>query len=226
MNRRNNNVIKVMKKILFFSLLLIVITVVIFGGNYFVERKYDKNSDSNTSPTNLSTEEESKTNETNNGSDFKSNSDLSANNKSELWKNPTGIYPDLSLVKNLNILVDTNNQFVSILDGDVELTKFVVSTGIRDGESQTPKGNFFLEPERGESFFAPEFGEGANYWVSFKGHGIYLFHSVPTDSYGNYIEKEAVKLGSPASHGCVRMSVPDSKWFYENMPTGTPIKII
>ncbi|XVG95200.1 L,D-transpeptidase [Eubacteriales bacterium KG127] len=223
MNKGEKSIIK---KFILFALIFVVITVAILLGNYFVEKKYDKNTDSNTSPTNLSTEEKLKSNEINTGKHFKANPDLSSISKSELWKYPTGSYPDLSSVKALNILVDTNRQIVSILDENMELTRFVVSTGIKDGESETPKGSFFIEPERGESFFAAEFGEGANYWVSFKGHGIYLFHSVPTDVYGNYIENEAAKLGTPSSHGCVRMSVPDAKWFYENIPTATPIKII
>lgn len=144
----------------------------------------------------------------------------------DFWKDPTGEYPDLSKVSELNILVDTGKQLTYIRDGDKDLTCFVVSTGIFGGESETPKGEFVVEAERGEAFFAAQFQEGANYWVSFKDHGIYLFHSVPTDSSGQYILKEALKLGEPASHGCVRMSVSDSKWLFENIPTGTPIKII
>ena len=101
-----------------------------------------------------------------------------------------------------------------------------MSTGILDGDSNTPLGDYVIENERGDNFYTPRFGEGANYWVSFKDHGVYLFHSVPTDKDGNYIESEAQKLGNPASHGCIRMSVSDSKWFYENIPTGTPVKVI
>ena len=144
----------------------------------------------------------------------------------DFWKEPTGDYPDLAKVSDLNILVDTEKQLTYIRDGEKNLTSFVVSTGVFDGESETPKGEYSVETERGDSFFAAEFQEGANYWVSFKDHGIYLFHSVPTDSSGNYIKKEAVKLGEPASHGCVRMSVADSKWIFDNIPTGTPVKVI
>ena len=36
---------------------------------------------------------------------------------------------------------------------------------------------------------------------------------------------EAEKLGSPASHGCIRLSIADSKWLYDQLPTGTPIHI-
>ena len=64
---------------------------------------------------------------------------------------------------------------------------------------------------------------GANWWVSF--YGDYLFHTVPTDSDGNYIVSEAEKLGRPASHGCLRLTVSDAKWIYDNIPDGTTVVI-
>lgn len=55
--------------------------------------------------------------------------------------------------------------------------------------------------------------------------GHFLFHSVP------YFEKskdtleydEYNKLGSAASAGCIRLSVEDSKWIYDNCPTKTTV---
>ena len=34
------------------------------------------------------------------------------------------------------------------------------------------------------------------------------------------------KLGTPASAGCIRMTVADAKWIYDNIKTGTKVKII
>ena len=34
------------------------------------------------------------------------------------------------------------------------------------------------------------------------------------------------KLGSPASAGCIRMTVADAKWLYDHAGTGTPVKIV
>lgn len=59
----------------------------------------------------------------------------------------------------------------------------------------------------------------------YKDHGTYLFHSVPTDCNGNEIKEEAEKLGTPCSHGCVRMSKEDAKWFYENISEGVIVSI-
>lgn len=107
-------------------------------------------------------------------------------------------------------------------DGKV-IFKTSVSTGAK--ESPTPTGTFVIEPERGDFFFNQASEEGAYYWVSFKDHGIYLFHSLPTDQYGNEIPEEAERLGQPASHGCVCMSRADAKWFYENIPEGISVTI-
>lgn len=55
-----------------------------------------------------------------------------------------------------------------------------------------------------------------------------LFHSVWYYVNGNpatLSNYQYNRLGSTASHGCVRLCVADSKWIYENCPTGTPIQI-
>ncbi|UKI23754.1 MAG: L,D-transpeptidase [Anaerotruncus sp.] len=57
--------------------------------------------------------------------------------------------------------------------------------------------------------------------------GHILFHSVP------YFEKskdtleydEYNKLGVPASAGCIRLSVADAKWIYDNCPTKTTVEM-
>ena len=57
--------------------------------------------------------------------------------------------------------------------------------------------------------------------------GDFLFHSVPYLDYAfDKLETDEFnKLGEPASMGCVRLSVSDSKWIYDNCAVGTVIKI-
>ncbi len=52
-----------------------------------------------------------------------------------------------------------------------------------------------------------------------------LFHSVPyvKDSADTLLTEEYNKLGEDASHGCVRLSVKDSKWIYDNCEKGTTV---
>lgn len=54
-----------------------------------------------------------------------------------------------------------------------------------------------------------------------------MFHSVcylSTDI-DNLEYWEYNKLGSPASLGCVRLTVADEKWLYDNCPRGFPVEI-
>lgn len=132
-------------------------------------------------------------------------------------------YPKWKQLQDPWIHVSVKQQRVFIMDGDQTVYTMYASTGVDDS---TPKGTFHIQAERGKFFYNAESKEGAKNWVSFKDHGIYLFHSVPTDQYGKFNVKEADMLGRTAhSHGCVRLAVPDAKWFYDNVTYGTKVVI-
>ena len=55
-----------------------------------------------------------------------------------------------------------------------------------------------------------------------------LFHSVWYSGQNNPATLSASsynRLGTTASHGCVRLTVADAKWIYDNVPSGTPVII-
>jgi hypothetical protein len=54
-------------------------------------------------------------------------------------------------------------------------------------DTSTPKGTFYIQAERGLSFYNPREKEGAKYWVSWKNNGEFLFHSVAKDKHANVI---------------------------------------
>lgn len=58
-------------------------------------------------------------------------------------------------------------------------------------------------------------------------YGGILFHSVPCyrPSKDQLEVAEFNKLGSPASLGCIRLTVQDSKWIHDNCPSGTTVII-
>lgn len=64
-----------------------------------------------------------------------------------------------------------------------------------------------------------------HYTVRFNGH--ILFHSVPYMAPSNDTLKEGQYnlLGEPASQGCVRLSVADAKWIYDNCGNGTVVEV-
>lgn len=143
-------------------------------------------------------------------------------------------YPDLSKVKNFWIKVDLKKNRTYLYDGSKVIYTMYSTGGIYKKDPQTgkmksatPTGTFYIQQERGDSFFNQSLKEGANNYVSWKNHGEYLFHSVPTKANGQYNEEEAAKLGkTQGSHGCIRLSVPDSEWMEHNLPVGTKVEIV
>ncbi len=74
-------------------------------------------------------------------------------------------------------------------------------------DNSTPKGTFEIQTERGQFFYNSKSGEGAHYWTSFKDHGIYLFHTVPTNRKGHYLKDEAKRSATVLTRTAVCVSV-------------------
>lgn len=121
------------------------------------------------------------------------------------------------------IMIDQQNQKMKIYKDGSEVLESSVSCGI---ESEfTPKGVFTInKAHSGEWDFATSFGEGYKYFTAFYPHG-YLIHSLPMNNNQEVIKEEADKLGSPASHGCIRTPIPVAKYIYENIPDETLVII-
>lgn len=140
------------------------------------------------------------------------------------WHNPSETLPYPTLEAGDWLDVALADQRVYIKRGAETLYTMYCSTGA--ATSPTPTGTYYIQAERGESFYNEKSGEGANYWVSWKNHGEYLFHSVPVDKNGQYIESEAAQLGKVSnSHGCIRLSIADAKWLYETVQQGMKVVI-
>ncbi|MCL2321292.1 MAG: L,D-transpeptidase [Oscillospiraceae bacterium] len=121
------------------------------------------------------------------------------------------------------INVDLTNQNLKIYDGSNLIKQMLCSTGTFGNQNtETPLGKFKIQV-RGKDFFNTSLNEGAKYYLQF--FGDYLIHSTPVDENGKIIETEVEKLGSPVSHGCIRVSMEDAKWLYENVPDGGEVFI-
>jgi lipoprotein-anchoring transpeptidase ErfK/SrfK len=143
------------------------------------------------------------------------------------WRLPSGgPYPRLRKGELLWIKVSLRSQKVDIMEGQRSIYTMLASSGLdAPADDRTPEGTFSIQRERGLSFYSAKVGEGARYWVSWLNHGEYLFHSVPIDRKGDIIEDEARKLGTKASHGCIRLALPDARWIYENIRYGAKVVI-
>ena len=100
------------------------------------------------------------------------------------------------------------------------------STGTGKGNSYeaTPEGTYKVQSRWDWGMMVG--GVYARYVVQF--YGDFLFHSVPYEEYGDQGSmptKEFNKLGKDASHGCVRLSIMDAKWIYDNIPRGSKVTV-
>ena len=124
----------------------------------------------------------------------------------------------IEVIRNHNVVVvyglDSNNEYTKVVK------VFVCSVGLN---GKTPTGTFKTSDKAAWGWLVGNvYGQ---YYTRIK--GSILFHSVPYYKKAkNQLEwEEYNKLGTAASKGCVRLSVRDVKWIYNNCPSGTTVKI-
>ena len=109
---------------------------------------------------------------------------------------------------------DENNNYT------IPVRAMLCSTG-----GSTPSSGIYKLPGRRSVWRALYGGVYGHYVTNIV--GAILFHSVPYTAYGDnssleYWEYD--KLGTAASMGCVRLTVRDAKWIYENCGAGTQVE--
>lgn len=128
------------------------------------------------------------------------------------------------------ITVDVANQVTTVygLDENNEHTVIVrqmlCSTGTKSNPSDP--GDWVLTGRKAKWCYFPKWGGHARYWTRI--NSSIAFHSViynavdtkalATSSYKN--------LGKRVSHGCIRLTVADAKWIYDNCGEGTVVSIV
>ncbi len=137
-----------------------------------------------------------------------------------------GPYPYLRPGEKLWVDVSISQQLVYILNGERVIYIMATSSGMESlAGDESPLGVYHIQHKRGTWFYAPQYQEGAAYWVSWLGNGVYLFHSVPMDVHHRVLPKVSAALLHEASHGCFHLTVPDARWFYEHIPYKTTVVV-
>ena len=128
------------------------------------------------------------------------------------------------------ITVDVANQVTTVygLDENNEHTVIVrqmlCSTGTKKNPSDV--GDWVLSGRKAKWCYFPTWGSHARYWT--KINDSIAFHSVIY----NKVDTMALSvssykhLGQRASHGCIRLTVADAKWIYDNVGEGTVVSIV
>lgn len=141
-----------------------------------------------------------------------------------LWAEQTINNKNLSSTTPYLIWTNIAKQRTYIFEGSKNnwtlIKHFKCSTG-RPG-ADTPKGQFKLTYK--VPYFGVEKGYRCKNAFGFIGT-TYLYHSVMFDVTGTYLLKGKGELGNRASAGCIRLSVPHSEWFYNNMISGSTVFI-
>lgn len=119
--------------------------------------------------------------------------------------------------KNIKIDVSKNQRLYYYL-GDIEIGSFPISSG--KYSTPTPKGNFKIINKHPKAW--SYFGLWMPYWMGL-GTGSFGLHELPVWPNG-YREGES-HLGTPVSHGCIRLGVGSAKFLYNWAEVGTPVYI-
>lgn len=141
-----------------------------------------------------------------------------------LWNQPSEAhYPDIKDWNKVKITVSIPKQRVYIEENGQIVYTMLCSTGDTANGYHTPTGRFKIEAEHGDFFVEPDTRFSAYNWVSFKDHGIFLFHSMVMWNKKHVVLREALRLGQEASHGCIRLPNPDAQWLYDHVKPGTEV---
>ena len=128
------------------------------------------------------------------------------------------------------LVVDVTNQITRAYACDetgaytVLVREMICSTGT--ASNPTPLGTTLMPKKRARWGYFPTWDSHAQYLTRIDSANA--FHSVlyAAADETTLSVKSFEALGTPASHGCVRLYVSDAKWIYDNCPEGTPITVM
>lgn len=132
-------------------------------------------------------------------------------------------FEDWPPVGTYTVKVDLTNCVMSAYDASGTLVRQALCT-IGTEDSSTPEGTFEMGEDRRRFGYFEEHDCYAQYWSQIDGE--IFFHSLLYENDGKTLRQSSYdNLGHSGSHGCVRLSVPDAKWIYENVAPGSTVTI-
>ena len=139
---------------------------------------------------------------------------------------PTPIAPGLVYWLEVDVTNQVTIAYQQDADGQytIPVRYMICSTGTK--KTPTPLGTFAMPGSRGRWGYFEQFKVYAQYFTRIK--GSILFHSV---LYAKQDERtlstaSVRNLGKRASHGCIRLTVPDAQWIFDNCPEGTVVTVL
>ena len=109
--------------------------------------------------------------------------------------------------------VDLTHQMVYAYEGDTIVNSFVVSTGTSLTPTVTGKFKIWIKLKKtnmsGPGYYLPDVPYTMYFYKGYGLHGTY-WHS---------------NFGTPMSHGCVNLSIPDAEWLFYWASEGTVVNV-
>jgi lipoprotein-anchoring transpeptidase ErfK/SrfK len=109
--------------------------------------------------------------------------------------------------------VDLSQQRVYAYEGDVLMNSFIVSTGT--WQTPTVTGEFRIwvkvrsQAMTGPGYYLPDVPYVMYFYKDYALHGTYWHNN----------------FGTPMSHGCVNLTIPDAEWLYNFASVGTVVNV-
>lgn len=122
----------------------------------------------------------------------------------------------IKLAKSIGVDLSEQQMWYSL--GSVRLSQFVISTG--KASTPTPTGEFAVQ-NKYDRPFSNLAGLYMPFWMAF--NGPYGMHELPEWPGG--AKEGADHLGTPVSHGCIRMGHENAVALYSWADVGTPVII-
>ncbi len=114
------------------------------------------------------------------------------------------------------ILISLADQQIWVFEGHAILQNFPVSTGVPG--HRTPTGNYRVWSKAPRAY-SSRYECWMLQWMAITADGLYGMHSLQGTSYLS-------RIGSVASHGCIRLTHDDADWLYEWAEIGIPVEIV
>lgn len=118
------------------------------------------------------------------------------------------------------IEVDLSLQTLNLIDGNQPVRGFRVSTG--KWSSPTPIGEFTIHNHH-RTAWSKRYGLYMDHWMAITPDGVYGIHQLPRWPDGR-IEGTS-HIGTPVSHGCIRLAPGDAEYVYNWAENGTKVFI-
>jgi len=109
--------------------------------------------------------------------------------------------------------VDLSQQRVYAYEGDTVVNSFIVSTGTWQTPTVTGKFNIWIKVRSqamsGPGYYLPDVPYVMYFYKDYGLHGTYWHNN----------------FGTPMSHGCVNLTIPDAEWLYNFSVVGTVVNV-